>query len=119
MSFHKQDRECLVTPPRSEGSLSMGPEMLRFAQHDNSGCGCESSLWPWGLDALIASAGLAPYMLAPRYIGDTCSLHRHYERDKSALHDARAEAHETPSTKSVRSRRGVVRVSERETTSSA
>jgi len=24
MSFHDQDRQCVVTPPRSEGSLAMG-----------------------------------------------------------------------------------------------
>ncbi len=48
MNFNKQDRECIVTlsvvsrsPERSEGegSLSMGRQMLRFAQHDNSGFG--------------------------------------------------------------------------------
>jgi hypothetical protein len=35
MSFTNQDRECFVTPPRSEGSGSMGKEMLRCAQHDS------------------------------------------------------------------------------------
>jgi len=48
MEFNKQDRECIITlsavsrsPERSEGegSLWMGTEMLRFAQHDNSGFG--------------------------------------------------------------------------------
>ena len=43
MKFHNQNRQCVVTPPRSEGSVSMGTEMLRFAQHDNTGFGRENS----------------------------------------------------------------------------
>ena len=39
MNFTNQDRSCVVTPPRSEGSLSMGREMLRCAQHDRTGFG--------------------------------------------------------------------------------
>jgi hypothetical protein len=39
MNVNKQDREGSVTPPRSEGSLAMDCEMLRCAQHDNSGVG--------------------------------------------------------------------------------
>ncbi len=38
MSFTKQDREWSVTLSEAKG-LSLGPEMLRFAQHDTSGCG--------------------------------------------------------------------------------
>jgi hypothetical protein len=30
-------------PERSEGSLLMGPQMLRCAQHDRTGFGCENS----------------------------------------------------------------------------
>src|SRR5256712_14131175 len=44
MNFHNQDRSCVVTPPRSEGSVSMGTEMLRCAQHDRTGFDCENSL---------------------------------------------------------------------------
>ncbi len=36
MNFNKQDRECIVTPPRSEGSLSMGREMLRGVYPERS-----------------------------------------------------------------------------------
>ena len=38
MIFNNQDRECFVTLPRSEGSLSMGTEMLRCAQDDSTDC---------------------------------------------------------------------------------
>jgi len=40
---NKQDREEFVTPPRSEGPLSMGRERLRCAQHDKTGSGRERS----------------------------------------------------------------------------
>ncbi len=40
MIFNNQHRSYVVTPPRSEGSLSMGTEMLRCAQHDSTGFGC-------------------------------------------------------------------------------
>ena len=39
MLFTNQDREWFVTPPRSEGSGSMGTEMLRCAQHDSTDFG--------------------------------------------------------------------------------
>ncbi len=43
MSFNKQDRPGVVAPERSEGSGSMGTEILRCAQHDKTGFGRESS----------------------------------------------------------------------------
>jgi len=47
MNFHTQNREyrpatatLTCHPERSEGSLSMGAELLRVAQHDITGFGC-------------------------------------------------------------------------------
>ncbi len=39
MLFNDQDRSGVVTPPRSEGSGSMGTEMLSAAKHDITGVG--------------------------------------------------------------------------------
>ncbi len=39
MNVNDQERLGVVTPPRSEGSGSMGTEMLRCAQHDRTGFG--------------------------------------------------------------------------------
>jgi hypothetical protein len=39
MNVNNQDRSYFVTPPRSEGSGSMGREMLSAAKHDITGFG--------------------------------------------------------------------------------
>src|SRR6266704_436260 len=38
MKFNDQDRQCFVTPPRSEGSIAMGTEMLRGVYTERSEC---------------------------------------------------------------------------------
>ena len=47
MNFNDQDRESsrvACHPERSEGSRSMGSQMLRYAEHDTTGFGRYSSL---------------------------------------------------------------------------
>jgi hypothetical protein len=46
MKFNDQDRESsrvACHPERSEGSRSMGSQMLRYAEHDTTGFGRSSS----------------------------------------------------------------------------
>src|SRR6266568_345929 len=50
MNFPDQDRQCFVTLSASFGSIAMGRQMLRCAQHDRTGFDWEKSSsgpdWP-------------------------------------------------------------------------
>jgi len=50
MKFTDQDRQCFVTLSASFGSIAMGRQMLRCAQHDRTGFDWEKSSsgpdWP-------------------------------------------------------------------------